>query len=744
VADLVLERLPDGVALSDLGSVRLRDLAKPEHVYQVAHPTLRQDFPPLRSLEATPNNLPHQVTSFVGRERELAEIRQLLGATRLLTLVGVGGLGKTRLSLQVAADVLDDYADGVWFVELAPLADPQRVAQAVASVLGVKEEAGRPVIEALVKYVKDRRLLLILDNCEHLVQACAEFTSRLLQSGPGVKVLASSRELLRVAGETTYPVPALATPDPSRTISLASLTQYEAVHLFVDRAMAAQPAFRLTEKNAMAVADICHRLDGIPLALELAAACVRTLSVDRIAQRLSDRFQLLTGGDRTALPRQQTLRALIDWSYDLLSEPERALFRRLAVFAGGFTLEAAEAVGAVAEMARAEVLPLLTSLVEKSLIAPEAEGERFRLLETVRQFAQQRLAESGEEDQARSRHLAFYLSFTETARPELVGPDQGAWLARLDVEGDNILSAHAWCDHAEGGAEPGLQLLLSIQQYWINRGLLLLGHRVTVEALARPGVQERNVARCRGLFDVGWLDCFMGHYEQAQGFLEESLAIAREIGDKKRLAAVLQPLGMASLGRGNPAAARAYLEEALALAGEHGNKRELAAACNALAQLHRMQGALDTAEPLYEQVVALARELGDRESIAIGLLNLAMVAIGRESGDRARAILRDVLAIGEEIGSKPVGQSVLEVATGLGALRGEWERAARFFGAAEAQTARTGLQRDPADEAFVAPWIAKARATLGAAAFVAAEAAGRVLSYENAMAEARTWLEIRS
>ena len=743
VAALMGDRLPGGVVLRDLGSVRLRDLARPERVYQVMHPKLRQEFPALRSLEATPNNLPQQLTSFVGRERELSEAKKLLPNNRLLTLLGVGGIGKTRLSLQVAADVIDDYPDGVWFVELASLEDERLVPQAVASVLGVKEEAGRPVLEALVKYVKDRRLLLILDNCEHLVHACAELAKQLLQSGPHVKILASSREHLRLAGETIYPVPALAVPDPQEELTVAASTQYEAVRLFVDRAVAVQPSFRVTEQNAHTITDICRRLDGIPLALELAAARVRALPVEQIAARLSDRFRLLSDGDRTALPRQQTLRALIDWSYDLLAEAERALLRQLSVFAGGFALEAAEAVGSDGDVDTVDVLDLLTNLVEKSLVALDASGERYRLLDTVRQYAQERLDESGEGNQVRTRHLGFYLALAEKVMPELVGPEQGTWLSRLDLERENILAAHAWCDRAEQGADCGLRLAYAVRLYWINRGLLGLGHRVTVEALARTGAQERSLARCRGLFDAGQLSGKMGRYQEAQGYLEESLAIAREIGDKRRIAAVLQPLGLAYLGQGNLAKAREHLEEALALARELGNKRELAAAITLVAHLHRVEGDLGKAEPLYENVVALARELGDRGSIAIGLLNLAMVSIGRGSDDGARKMLLDVLVITEEIGSKVVAQGVLEASAGLAALLKEWERAARFYGAAEAQTGQTGLH-DPADEAFLAPLITKARDALGVVAFEAAESSGGALSFEEVMAEVRAWLKNRS
>jgi predicted ATPase/class 3 adenylate cyclase len=741
VAALIGERLPPGVALRDLGSVRLRDLSNPEHVYQIVHPELRQDFPALRSLEATPNNLPQQLTSFIGRERELAGVKKLLSNTRLLTLLGVGGIGKTRLSLQVAADLMDDYPDGVWLVELAPLTDALLVPQAVASVLGVKEEAGRPVIEALESFVKNRQLLLILDNCEHLLHSCAELTRQLLQSGARLKVMASSREDMHVAGETSYPVPALSAPDVQQTITLAALTQYEAVRLFFDRAFAAQPSFQLTDQNASAVADICHRLDGIPLAIELAAARVRALSVETIAARLNDRFRLLAGGDRTALPRQQTLRALIDWSFDLLTERERVLLRRLAVFAGGWTLAAAEAVGAGGDVAEVDVLDLLTRLVEKSLVALEPEGARYRLLETVRQYAQERLDESDDGDATRIRHLRYFLALAERARPQLVGPEQGASLSRLDLERENFLAAHAWCDRAVGGAELGLRLVSALKRYWMMRALLGLGHRVTVEALMRGEARTRSLARCQALFDAGQLGSIMGRYADAQPYLEESLAIAREIGDKRRIAAVLQPLGLAALGRGDAAKARDYLEDALAMARELGDRLQVAAALNALAQQHRLEGKLSDAEPLYEQVIALATELGDRESIAIGVLNLAMVSIMQGAADRVRRMLLEVLSIAQEIGSKRVGQSVLEVTAGFAAAQEEWILAARFFGSAEEQARLTGLSRDPADEAFLAPRIASTREAVGNTVFTAAEAEGRALAYENAVGEVRAWLQ---
>jgi non-specific serine/threonine protein kinase len=643
--------------------------------------------------------------------------------------------------LQVAADVLDDYADGVWFVDLAPVADERLVPQVVATVLGVKEEAGRPVLEALVKYVSNRKLLLILDNCEHLLHACAELASQLLRSGLYLKILTSSRQPLHIAGETTYHVPPLSVPEPQRTVTTEALTQYEAVRLFLDRAHSVQPGFQLTDMNSKSVVDICHRLDGIPFALELIAARVRALSVDEIATRLDDRFRLLTGGDRTALPRQRSMYASIEWSYDLLTTQERALLRRLAVFAGGWTLEAAEAVCAGGEVKSTDVVDLLSQLVEKSLVAITPDAGRYRLLETMRDYALEKLRASGEEEGTRTQHLIFCVALAEAAGPQLVGPQQGAWVIRLDAERENILAAHAWCARAEDGAELGLRLVHSVKHYWVYRGQLSLGHRVTVEALARRGAERRSLHRARALLNAGQACCFMGRYGEAVGYLEQCLALARELDEKGRISQALQFLGLASLGQRELAVARKYLEEALVLARQLGNKHELAAAINGIAQLHRVEGSLDAAEPLYEQVLGLAREIGDRESIAIALLNLAMVAIGRGLIDRARENLLHVLAIVEELGSQPAGQSVLEVCAGLEASLGNWEWAARFYGMAELQIRQTGLHRDPGDDAFLSPLMAKTRHAFGEIAFAKAEDSARAYTYEQAIAEARGRLQ---
>jgi predicted ATPase/class 3 adenylate cyclase len=741
VAELVQGRLPEGMSLRDLGALRLRDLAGAEHVFQLQHGGLRPAFPPLRSLEAVPNNLPQQVTTFIGREREQEQVKAALRKTRLLTLTGIGGIGKTRLSLQVAADIVNEYPDGVWFVELAPITDGNLVPQAVATVLGVKEETGRPLTEALVACLRERQQLLVLDNCEHLVSACAELAHQLLQAGPRFSILASSREPLNIAGETIYTVPPLSVPGLDGSMATDSIMRFEAVHLFVERARAMKASFRHSDQCMPAIVEICRQLDGIPLALELAAARVRVLSVEQIAARVNDRFRLLTTGDRTALPRQQTLRAMIDWSYDLLTEKERMLLRRLAVFAGGWTLEAAESIGSGGGVEQSQVLDLLTDLVDKSLVMVDAEGGRYRLLETVRQYANELLALSGDAEDARARHLGYFLRLAEEAWSGLVGPEQGVWLARLDFERENLLAAHAWCMQSKDGGELALKLANSIKQYWVSRGQLGLRYRLVVEALAHAGAQSRNLARCHGLFNAGQVCYFMGNYDQSIEYLREGLAIARELQEHARIEACLQLLGLSSLGRGDTIAARGYLEEAVVRAREQGNRREIAAATNGLAQFHRVVGELNAAEPLYEDVLALAREIGDRESAAVAELNLAMVAICKGLADRARPMLLEAIAIARDMGSRPTGQSAIEVTAGMAAKQELWARAARLFGAAEAQAAQTGLHRDAADEAFLAPLVARARKALGADSFVAAKLAGGSLSYEAAVLEAEAYLE---
>ena len=725
VAERLAGRLPAEVSLLDLGSVRLRDLSSPERVHQLQHTGLRTQFPPLRSLEATPNNLAQQLDSFVGREVELAELRQMLAGSRLLTLLGMGGLGKSRLSVQLGAELLDEYADGVWLVELAPLTDPRLVPQALASVLGVKEQPGQTVIDALLAYVPDKTLLVILDNCEHVVHACALLAKQLLQASAGVKVLASSRDVLQVAGERAYAVPTLRVPDSSQPLDLSALAQHESVRLFVDRATAAQASFRLTTDNAAAVAQICQRLDGIPLALELAAARTRALSVQSIATRLHDRFRLLVTADQTVLPRQRTLRALIDWSFDLLSEPERVLFRRLSVFAGGWTLEAAEAVCAGEGLDALEVLDLLAQLVQKSLALMEPGGARYRMLETVRIYAAERLAEGEQPEATKRRHVARFVDFAEEARGHLVDSQRAAWLQLLDQERENLLSAHAWCGADGACRQDGLRLVFFLRAYWLARGLLSLGHRVTAEALARTTDAERTVERCRALCDLGVLAYYMGRYAEAYRALDESHGIAIELGDKVRLSAALPPLGLVLAAMGERVQAMAIHEEAAKIAGELGQHRQEAVAINAGAQLHRALGDLDQARALYLRSGKQFEAMNDLDGVAITWLNLAMVEVSGGKVADAAAWLRRVSGAAASLGSKQVLNSLLEVTAGLCAAQGDAGSCAFLLGAAEQRAQLTGIRRETEDEAFLAPLIERARSLLGPKAFETHHALGR-------------------
>lgn len=737
VAGCVAGRLPASAMLRDLGLVRLRDLSSPEQLFQLVHPSLRAEFPALRSLASTPNNLPQQISSFVGREHDMEQVHSLLRKHRLVTLLAMGGIGKSRLSVQLGADVLDEFADGVWLVELAPLVDGRELPQAVATVLGVKVETGSSLLDALVRHVQVRQLLLLLDNCEHVIQAAADLAKALLQAGPGVKILATTRDALQLAGEAVYHLQPLPVPT-AQDVAPAQLAQHASVQLFLDRATSVQPSFKLTDRLAGPVAEICRRLDGIPLALELAAARARSLPVEAIAARLDQRFRVLIAGDRTVLPRQRTLRALIDWSHDLLTAEERAVFRRLSVFAGGWTVAAAEAVAAGSPVAMEGVLDTLSSLVEKSLVVMDIESGRYRMLDTVRHYAREQLEQSGEGTLVRDRHLDYFVALTEEARPALTGPDQTMWLGRLDKEGDDILSAHQHARVSPTGGPSDLRLAFAMRPYFIHRGLVVLGYQFAVEALAHPGAQSRDLLRCQALHVAGQLCCFLGRYPEAINHLTESAAIADEIGDATRRMAVEIPLGMAYHGLGDLPAARGHFERSVQLAEALGNAHQILAALNGLAQVLRASGDNAQARSLYERVLAAARAVGDSSSTAIALLNLCMVAIDAGHGSEARGRLLEVMTMAA---GGQVAQSALEVSVGLAARRQEWALAAELFGTAEALTLRTGLRRDGADEAFLGPLMEQTRAALGPERYAKIEESGRCLPLPDALSRARTWLE---
>jgi predicted ATPase/class 3 adenylate cyclase len=778
--ELVGLELPPETSLRDLGFHHLKDLLQPERIYQVVHPELPSDFPPLKSLDSLPNNLPQQLTSFIGREREMAEVQQLLKSTKLLTLTGAGGCGKTRLSLQVAANLLEEYPNGVWLVELAPLTDPALVPQTIMSALGVHEELGQSVLATLTDYLKSRKLLLVLDNCEHLLAACSNVAAALLRACPSLQILATSRECLGVPGETIWRVPSLSLPALPRRPSAgknlaATLVQYEAVRLFIDRSTAMRPSFAVSDENALAVAQICRRLDGIPLALELAAARVKVLSVEQIAQRLDDRFRLLTGGSRVLLPRQQTLRALIDWSYDLLSEAERLLLRRVSVFAGGFSLEAAEAVCAGDGLEEYEVLDLLTQIVDKSLVLSEEQGQevRYRLLETIRQYGEEHLRGSGDEAVLRGRHRDWYLQLAEQAEPELRGPEQAMWLDRLETEHDNLRAALTWSVE-RGEAEAGLRLGAALELFWSVRGYLVEGRKWLTELLALPEARAPTAPGVQALQGVGVLAYQQGEYDAARSYIEESLSIGRDLGeavgiadslcllgdvalaqgsypearslfeeslslyrasgDQSGIAGSLNKLGRLAQNQGDDAAARSLFEESLAIQRLLGNQRMIAVLLNNLGWVSHNQGDLEAAHSFYEEALQIWRELADKADLAVTLINLALVA--QERADEAQAIHRyeESLALFHELGDRYGIAACLKELGGLVLAQAQPERATRLYAAAHALREAMGVPLPPSDSLDYERCLAALREQLGEPAFAAVWAEGSAMSLEQAVA----------
>jgi len=548
--DLVLAHLPQGVTLRDMGERSIKGLAQAERTYQLLVPDLPADFPPLKTLETFRTNLPTPLTSFIRREQEIAAIKRLIAAHRLTILVGTGGSGKTRLSLQVAADLLDSFPDGIWFVELAPLADPALVPQTVANTLGLHEDASRPVLDALTTYLHPKTTLLILDNCEHVISAAAQLAGTLLQACPNLSLLVSSRQAFDISGESIFHVPSLSIPDPNIAYSAAALMDFESVRLFLDRAQTVAPGFALDNDNARFIAQICARLDGIPLAIELVAAHVKMLGMEQITEHLNDLFKLLTDESRGALPRQQTLRAMINWSYDLLPERERALLRQMSVFAGGCTLGAAEAVcaplssphfpGSSVENGRSEgsdVLELLSQLANKSLVVIDdgVSEARYRLLENVLHYAREKLSETGDDLAVRERHLKYFLGLAEHAEPELVRPHVVEWIRRLEIELDNIRAALKWSLTSQS-PELGLRLANALLWFWAEGGYVRDGYDWLTELLNHPHAQSHTRARARALGVMGFFLALGDFGKDARPILEESLALYRELDDKPGIA----------------------------------------------------------------------------------------------------------------------------------------------------------------------------------------------------------------
>jgi predicted ATPase/class 3 adenylate cyclase len=662
--ELVHDELPEGVTLRDMGTRRLKDVLRPEHIYQLVIADLPRDFPPIKTLDLFLHNLPAQMTSFIGREQERAEIKQILSTHRLVTLTGSGGAGKSRLSLQVGMESLPQFPDGVWLVELAPVTDPALVPQTLLTTFNLREDRHRSVLDVLIDYLRVKTLLLVLDNCEHLIEACAQTSDALLQACPKLRVLASSREALGISGEVAYRVPSLNTPNPEQLPALDQLEKADSIRLFIERAATAKPGFMLTNVNAFSLAQICFRLDGIPLAIELAASRIKVLSPEQIAARLDDRFRLLTGGSRTALPRQQTLRAMIDWSYSLLSQPESSLFRRLAVFVGGWTLEAAESVCAGIgpdDIQPYDILDLLTRLVDKSLVViEESEGEsRYHRLETIRQYSREKFFETDEVEAVRDRHLDFFVQFAELVDKKLKSRDQLLWHRRMSIEQDNLRAALEWGLNKD--PDGALRIAGAANLFWTAGGYSAEGFRWTQRALeqvehtAIPDKitnEQRLVARAKALCGLTRLYLSLGDNANAKRAAEESVALYRQSQDPRGLAFALIVLAYPLEFLGEREQAEAGLQESYSIARSEKDTYLICRSLNRLAHvivdlyhdLHLSQGYV-------EESLRLAREAGLRSQEAQACEILGFIAIHRNDYDAARAYLNESASVYEDIGA---------------------------------------------------------------------------------------------
>jgi len=682
------------------------------------------------------NNLPLPLTSFVGRAGALAEVQRLLSSARLITLTGPGGVGKTRLALEAASAAVGQFEDGAWWVELAPLCDAGLVADEVSLVLGLPAGSKQPQKALVSEHLRPKNLLLVLDNCEHLIYACAELAESLLQTCPRLRILATSREALGIGGEIAWPVPPLSLPGPGSPPNLEAVTESEAGRLFVERARAIRPDLPLAPSDARAIAQVCRRLDGLPLAIELAAARVRMLSLPQIAARLDDSIRLLTQGSRTALPRHQTLEAAMDWSYDLLTLAEQELFKRLAIFSRGFTLEAAEAVAS--DPAAPEVIPpedvldLLSRLVLKSLVVVmDDRAGRYRLLETIRQHALERLRASGEMDRVRHLHLAYYLELAERAESRLVGENQVESLKLLQVEHDNLRAALAWA--AEGGAPgAGLRLAAALGPFWNRIGHLSEGSRWLEKALA--ACRAPGPLRAKALYQAASLAHQQGNYEQALDLSRQSLALSRYLGDRHGMARALGLRGMIVHWQGDRDRAGPLLEESLALAREIEDERTVARTLLFLGDLRLRQGALAGATALLEDGLGFYQRMGDGWRMAWALSALGDVARLRGDYRRAAAHFRLALSLYQELGSKSEMPFPLEALALTTAAQGQPERAARLWGAAAALRDEIHAFLAPSYRSDYAPYLDLLRAALGEQAFAAALAEGRELTLEQALA----------
>jgi predicted ATPase len=776
-AQLLGDALPEQAKLRDLGSHRLKDLVEPEHAWQVTVPGLRDLFPPLLSLGSLPNNLPRQVTPLLGRDEVVAEVEALIAKAPLVTLVGTGGVGKTRVALQAGADVLDGSGDGVWFVELAPLSDPGLVAGTIASTLGLREQPERPVLETLLRYLKNRRMLLILDNCEHVIAETARIAEAILRDCPEVRLLATSREALRITGEHPYRMPSLAVPPDGSALTAADAVHHGAVALFAQRAAISDARFSLNDENAPVVGEIVRRLDGIPLAIELAAARVRVLTLPQIAKKLDERFAVLTGGSRTALPRHQTMRALIDWSYDLLSAKEQRLFRRLSIFSGGWTLETA------GEVCGDDVLDLLSALVDKSLVVAEPAGEqqRYGLLESTRAYARERLTQSGELETIARGHAEAYLALAERLHKAFDSTPDRVWLSQTEPELENWRATLTWSLGGRNDVLLGQRLTAKLGDVWhsfgANEGLrwvrtalemadettpasvvahLDLAEALLYESLGRIKLSyvpaQRALSRFHELDDpisvayaqhiAGCSLARRGQITEGEALLHAALAASRMHGARRLTGRTLRRLATAREDAGELSAARLLYAEAHAIFTEIGAERNAALVATFLAEFEFRGGNVESALTLASEALVSHRELHDRVHVMVGLSNTAGYLIALQRYDEARESAREALALAARQENAVLVATALQHLVACAALRRVEEdaqadtmRAARLIGFVDARLTELEHQREHTEQQEYDRVKAALRGAIGAGELERLMTDGRTWSEDRALAE---------
>jgi len=782
-ADLVRPHMASQ-AMHDLGQHRLKDLASPERVFQLVARDLRREFPPLRSLERTRNNLPLQLTSFVGREADVAEIEALLDRSRLLTVCGAGGVGKTRAALHVGADVTDRFADGVWFVELAPIIESSLVAGAVAQALGVQESPSRSLLETVLAYLGTKRFLLVLDNCEHVIGEAASVAGAILRSCPNAALLATSREALGISGEHRYRLTSLAVPPAESIGALTSEAAlgYGAIALFAERAGAVDNRFSVTDRNAPIVADICKRLDGIPLAIELAAARVRVLSVKVVSEKLNERFGLLTGGSRTALPRQQTMRALIDWSYDLLAEPERELFRRLSIFAGGFTLELVSAVCVDASTGEGDAVELLASLVDKSLVQVEAldDTTRYGLLESTRQYAREKLVAAGEYDRLSLLHASAFLALAEELDAHWSVTADQDFLAQAEPELDNWRAALGWALGTRHATATGQQLAAALRRVWsyvaapegrrwVRAAAEAVDESTPLKIVARIELAEAHLAvivaqfpackvaaeRAAAAYDalgdqlraaearryLAVSLVALGSREDAEGHLRDAVGVFRALGAQRLVGLALQDCGNARMEVGDSVAARTLYAEALSIYKATGAQRALATIATNLAETEFVSGNVREAVALARDALAAARALDFRRVIVSVLCNAAAYCVALGDWDDARTLGREALTRALDARLDVYAAFAIQHLAAVAAGRAEADRerepadrlrAAQLLGFVDARLSGLEGKREFTEQQE----YREARATLASERLADAMSEGAMLTEDQAVAEA--------